>query len=80
MGVRRPAWWFYPERCESGHEWGPGRVLVSWMRCHCAPARAAHPQRAAWGHLKVACTEPGCTFVWYRPPHDPEGYGVGHEC
>jgi len=35
MSVRRPAWWFYPERCEHGHEWGPGRVIVSFERCDC---------------------------------------------
>ena len=28
---------------------GPGRVLVSWQRCHCAPAREAYPERAAQG-------------------------------
>jgi hypothetical protein len=22
MGVRRPDWWHYPERCGNGHEWG----------------------------------------------------------
>jgi len=71
VGVRRPAWWFYPERCANGHEWGPGLVLVSWERCHCAPARAAHRTRAAWGHLVVACRVPGCGSVWYRPRHEP---------
>lgn len=74
--MRRPAWWFYPERCANGHEWGPGLVLVSWQRCHCAPARAAHPERAAWGHLTVACRVPGCGSVWYRPRHEP-GAGLG---
>jgi len=49
VGVRRPAWWSYPEQCANGHELGPGRVLVSWERCHCAPARAAYPDQHAWG-------------------------------
>ena len=67
MGVRRPAWWYYPKRWEHGHEWGPGRVLVSWVRCHCPAARAAHPDDAAWGYLEVACGEPGCRWVWCDP-------------
>jgi hypothetical protein len=71
VGVRRPAWWYYPEQCANGHEWASGRVLVSWERCHCAPARAAHPDRAASGHLTVACRAPGCRSVWYRPRHEP---------
>jgi len=49
MGVRRPAWWFYPERCANGHEWGPGLVLVSWKRCHCAPAPRGAPGAARLG-------------------------------
>jgi hypothetical protein len=32
---------------------------------------AEHAPRC--GHLEVVCTEPGCTSMWYRPPHDPEG-------
>ena len=57
----------YPERCEHGHEWGPGLILVSWQRCHCAPARAAHPDSAAWGHLTVLFRVPGCDSIWYSP-------------
>jgi len=34
-------------------------VIVSWERCHCAEARAAHSERAAWGHLTVTCQVPG---------------------
>ena len=59
MTVRRPDWWFYPEQCENGHEWGPGRVLVSWERCHCAGGRSAHPEDHSWGHTTVECGEPG---------------------
>src|SRR5690242_9050254 len=67
--VRRPdGWWSYPERCPNGHEWRPGRVLVSWERCHCAGAQTLHPDRAIWGHFRVACREPGCTSTWYDPP------------
>ena len=46
-------------------------MLVSWERCHCAGARAAHPERYAWGHRTVACREPGCGSVWYDPPRGP---------
>jgi hypothetical protein len=71
VGVRRPDWWCYPERCANGHEWGPGRVLVSWERCHCTPARAAHPDQHAWGHLAVECGVTGCGSKWYTPRHEP---------
>jgi hypothetical protein len=71
MTVRRPGWWFYPEQCANGHEWGPGRVLVSWQRCHCAGGRAAHPEDHSWGHLTVECGEPGCRWKWYSPRHAP---------
>jgi hypothetical protein len=40
VDVRRPAWWCYPTECEHGHPWGPNRVIVSWMPCHCPPAVA----------------------------------------
>jgi len=70
MSVQRPDWWRYPERYANGHEWGPGRVLVSWQRCHCAGAQTLHPDRAIWGHFTVACREPGCQSVWYDPPHE----------
>lgn len=46
-------------------------MLVSWERCHCAPARAAHPDRHAWGHLTVECAVTGCRWKWYSPPHEP---------
>jgi len=51
VGVRRPDWWFYPERCQHGHEWGPGRVLVSFTRCDCAAVLAAYGETGGLGHL-----------------------------
>ena len=39
VGVRRPAWWCYPERCQNGHECGPGLIIASWVLCHCPAAR-----------------------------------------
>jgi hypothetical protein len=42
MGVRRPAWLFYPLECEHGHEWGPGRVLVSWQLGWKTPGEVRH--------------------------------------
>jgi len=68
MGVRRPAWWRYPERCQNGHQWGPGLIVVSWSLCDCPPAVAASGGGAA-GHLVVYCAaSPGCRSRWYRPP------------
>jgi hypothetical protein len=29
MGVRRPDWWRYPERCANGHERAPGLIIMS---------------------------------------------------
>jgi len=71
--VRRPDWWPYPESCQHGHPWGPGRVIVSWMPCDCGPARAER-QRGP-GHLTVSCQVPGCRSRWYRPDHDPGAAG-----
>jgi hypothetical protein len=70
MDVRRPDWWTYPDQCQHGHQWGPGRVIVSWMPCQCAPARAARARGS--GHRTIACREPGCTSVYYEPRHDRE--------
>src|SRR5262245_46217927 len=68
MGVRRPGWWCYPERCSNGHEWGPGRIIVSWVMCDCGPAQAARTPGAPAGHMAVFCNAvPGCRSVWYRP-------------
>ena len=53
MEVRRPEWWPYPERCENGHEWGPGRVL-GVVGAVSVPRRPdAAPDRAIWGHVTV---------------------------
>jgi hypothetical protein len=70
MSVRLPAWWSWPERCEHGHEWGPGLVLVSFERCNCAPVRTAYPDGRGRGHLTVACGTRGCRSTWYTPPHE----------
>ena len=47
MGVERPDWWsrYYPERCSNGHDWAPGKIIVSWMLCDCPPAQAAQAAR-----------------------------------
>jgi hypothetical protein len=58
MGVRRPNWWCYPERCQNGHEWAPGRIIVSWQPCECGPAVAEREHGP--GHLVVHCQAPGC--------------------
>ena len=71
MRVRRPAWWLYPEQCENGHTWAPGRVLASFTRCFCAPVLAAYGETGGLGHLTVQCGEPGCDSTWYTPPHEP---------
>jgi len=74
MGVRRPDWWsrYYPERCTNGHDWGPGKIIVSWMLCGCPPAQASAGPGPA-GHLAVHCNAvPGCRSVWYRPRHEPQ--------
>jgi hypothetical protein len=76
MGVRRPDWWCYPERCQNGHEWGPGLITVSWVLCDCPAAQAASGGGAA-GHMAVFCNAaPGCRSVWYRPRHEP-GLSLG---
>lgn len=59
------------QACANGHPWGPGRVIVSWMACDCAPARAAHPEARRPGHQTVACQAAGCRSVWYKPRHEP---------
>ncbi len=64
-----PDWWTYPTRCGNGHDWGPGRVIVSWMPCLCDPAREA--QQKGSGHRVIVCRTPGCGFEVYEPWHDP---------
>jgi hypothetical protein len=44
---------------------GPGRVIVSWSRCDCEPARAVRPHGA--GHQTVRCQPPGCRARWFEP-------------
>jgi hypothetical protein len=50
-----PSWWGYPAACQRGHEWGPGKVIVSWKPCDCQSAKDA----GKLGHLSVSCQEPG---------------------
>jgi hypothetical protein len=49
MGVRRPAWWWYLEECEKGHEWAPGRVLVGWVRGQLRPGPRRSPGAGGLG-------------------------------
>ena len=70
MDVHRPLWWCYPLACEHGYEWGPGRIIVSWQPCECAPAAAEREHEP--GHLVVHCQAPGCRSAWYQPRHEPE--------
>ncbi|HSZ45652.1 MAG TPA: hypothetical protein VK823_09970 [Streptosporangiaceae bacterium] len=67
--VTRPDWWWYPLACSAGHPWAPGLVTVGWMPCDCASALAAE----GFGHLWVRCRAPGCSSIWYRPPHQSPG-------
>ncbi len=60
---RLPDWWPWPERCQAGHSWGPGKVVVGWHPCDC-PVALAQPGK---GHLAVRCAEPGCTSAWFKP-------------
>jgi hypothetical protein len=73
MGVRRPDWWCYPERCQNGHEWGPGLITVSWVLCDCPPAQAVRERAGGGpaGHMAVFCNVKGCRSAWYRPRHEP---------
>jgi hypothetical protein len=59
-----PHWWPYPQQCEHGHPWGPGRVIVAWRRCWC--------RGPGEGHTIVACRVPGCPCVSCIPAHVPE--------
>jgi hypothetical protein len=73
-----PDWWTYPTCCANGHGWRPGRVIVSWMPCLCAPAREA--QEKGPGHRVIACRAPGCGFEVYQPPHDQATAGLAQHC
>jgi len=53
MDVQLPDWWCSPEQCDHGHQWGPGRVIVSWTHCHCESAEAAAGGRGPAGHVLV---------------------------
>ena len=76
MGVQRPNWWCYPERCANGHEWGPGLITVSWMPCECGPAAAAREHGP--GHVVVYCeAAKGCRSAWYQPRHEPGAESIG---
>jgi hypothetical protein len=57
MGVHRPDWWYYPERCQNEREWGPGLITVSWVLCDCPPAMAARERAGGGpaGHMAVFC-------------------------
>jgi len=66
-GMERPSWWCYPVKCSRGHEWGPGKVIVSWKPCDCQSAKDS----GKLGHLMVSCQElGGCPSRWYSPRHD----------
>jgi hypothetical protein len=47
----------------------PGGGVVHPLRL--PPIRAAYGETGGLGPQTVACREPGCTSVWYTPPHEP---------
>jgi hypothetical protein len=65
--VQLPDWWKYPAACEQGHAWGPGRVIVSWVACHCEAAVRAVGEGGVAGHRVVSCRAEGCRSAWFRP-------------
>lgn len=73
-----PDWWTYPTCCANGHQWRPGRVIVSWMPCLCDAAREAQ-DKGPW-HRVIACRSPDCGFEVYQPPHDPATAGLAQPC
>lgn len=73
--VQRPDLWPYPAQCRQGHRWRPDRVIVSWLRCQCAPALVAAGGHGPAGHPAVNNRAPGCRSAWYRPPHEPVTHG-----
>jgi len=38
----------YPLECEHGHEWGPGRIIVSWQPCECVPLLLGNFNGSSW--------------------------------
>jgi hypothetical protein len=68
VGVRRPAWWCYPERCQNGHEWGPGLITVSWVLCDCPPAQAVRERVGGGpaGHMAVFCNPTFISVAGFR--------------
>lgn len=60
--IELPDWWLFPVACRAGHEWGPGRVTVSWTPCPCAG-------NSGRGHQSVRCVAEGCGETWHDPPH-----------
>lgn len=71
VAVQRPVWWCYPERCSNGHEWGPGRVLVSWQHRSWRGRQVGAPGRSRLGAPDGACQVPVGHSVWFRPRHEP---------
>src|SRR6266536_1163468 len=59
--MQRPDWWSYPLECGRGTSVGGGPG-VRELACSCAGGD---------GHLQVRCLSPGCSSVWYKPPHIP---------
>lgn len=63
-----------PNTCPYDHPLVPGRILVGWAPCQCAPALAAGHGR---GHRTTqcrACSDEHRTTVRYEPYH----IGPGH--
>lgn len=56
-----------PATCAAGHRLGPGRVLVGWLGCTCAPGH--------YGHRTWLCRE--CGHTTYEPLHVDPAQGAG---
>jgi len=70
MGVHRPNWWCYPERCANGHEWGPELMIVSWDAVRVCPGAgwAGAWPRSAGGALPGAGLPVGLVSAAARAP------------
>jgi hypothetical protein len=85
MGVRRPDWWCYPERCGNRHEWGPGLITVSWVLRDCPPGllrRGRAAPRATWRCSATLCPAAGLCGTGPVPavlagPREPGGAAPG---